>query len=88
MTEEDAAVMTALLGKKTVSSIGDKNKQFNGKHPHGKIEELGQLVCKSNTKDSADMYIRTTEVVADYIGKEYGRDMHIVCEKPNQNNLH
>jgi hypothetical protein len=77
MMEEEAAA------KKAVSSIGDKNKRFNGKHPHGKIEELGQLVYKSNTKDSADMYIRTTEVVADYIGKEYGKDMRMLVK-----NLH
>ena len=49
MMEEEAAA------KKAVSSIGDKNKRFNGRHPRGKIEELGQLVYKSNTKDSADM---------------------------------
>jgi hypothetical protein len=65
MMEEEAAA------KKAVSSIGNKNKWFNGRHPHGKIEELGQLDYKSNTKDSADMYIRTTEVVADYVGKQH-----------------
>jgi hypothetical protein len=26
------------------------------------------------------MYIRTTEVVADYVGKEYGRDMHMLVK--------
>ena len=73
-----------LLGKKAVSSIGNKNKQFNGKHSHGKIEELGQLVYKSNTKDSADIYIRTTEAVADYTGKEYSRDMHMLVKNQSK----
>jgi hypothetical protein len=82
MTEEEAAA------KKAVSSIGDKGKQFNGKHPRGKIEELGQLVYKSNTKDSADMYIRTTEAVADYVGKEYGKDMRMLVKNQTERNLH
>jgi hypothetical protein len=81
MTEEEAAA------KKAVSSIGDKNKRFNGKHPRGKIEELGQLVYKSNTKDSADMYIRTTEAVADYVGKEYGKDMRMLVKNQTERNF-
>jgi hypothetical protein len=81
MTEEEAAA------KKAVSSIGDKSKRFNGKHPRGKIEELGQLVYKSNTKDSADMYIRTTEAVADYVGKEYGKDMRMLVKNQTERNF-
>jgi hypothetical protein len=81
MMEEEAAA------KKAVSFIGDKNKQFNGKHPRGKIEELGQLVYKSNTKDSADMYIRTTEAVADYVGKEYGKDMRMLVKNQTERNF-
>jgi hypothetical protein len=36
------------------------------------------LVYKFNTKDQADMYLRTTEVITDFVGVEYGRDMRML----------
>jgi hypothetical protein len=41
----------------------------------GKEEKLGELVYKFNTKDQADMCLRTREAIADFVGVEYGRDM-------------
>jgi hypothetical protein len=38
----------------------------------------------SVVKDSADMYIRTTEAVADYVGKEYGKDMHMLVKNQTE----
>ena len=46
-----------------------------GKPGLGQIEELGELVYKFNTNDQADKYIRTTEAIANYVGREYGRNM-------------
>ena len=34
----------------------------------GKTPELGEFVYKSHTKDQADMYLRTTDAIADYVG--------------------
>jgi hypothetical protein len=32
------------------------------------------------TKDQTDMYLRTTEVIADFVGIEYGRDMRMLVK--------
>jgi hypothetical protein len=42
---------------------------------------LGELVYKFNTKDQADMYLCTTEAIADFVGVEYGRDMRMLLVK-------
>jgi len=62
----------AKLGSSTGSSIG---KRSNGGLVLGKEVELGNLIYKFNTKDQADMYLRTTEAIADFVGVEYGRDI-------------
>jgi hypothetical protein len=33
----------------------------------GRDKKLGELVYKFNTKDQADMYLRTTEAIADFV---------------------
>jgi hypothetical protein len=50
----------------------------------GKLDELGELVYKVNTKDQADMYIRTTEAIGDYVGVEYGWNMRILVNHLGQ----
>jgi hypothetical protein len=47
----------------------------------GKLEELGELVYKVNTKDQADMYIRTTEAIGDYVAVEYGWNMRLLVNQ-------
>jgi len=66
----------AKLGSSTGSSIG---KRSNGGQALGKEVELGNLIYKFNTKDQADMYLRTTEVDV-----EYGRDMRMLVKKSNE----
>jgi hypothetical protein len=62
---------------KSAKSYGAPGR-FNGGHSSkgklvlGKLEELGELVYKVNTKDQADMYIQTMEAIGDYVGVEYG----------------
>jgi hypothetical protein len=46
----------------------------------GKEEKFGELVYKFKTKDQADMHLRTTEAIADFVGVEYGRDMRMLVE--------
>ena len=52
-----------------------------GKQVLGKLDKLGSLIYKVNSKDQAEMYIRTTEAIADYVGVEYGRDMRMLVKK-------
>lgn len=72
----------AKLGSSSGSSI-DKKKS-NGGQVLGKEIELGNLIYKFNTKDQADMYLRTTEAIADFVGVEYGRDMRMLVKKSNE----
>jgi hypothetical protein len=39
-------------------------KHVNEKRVLGKLEELGELVYKFNSKDQADMYVHTMEAIA------------------------
>jgi hypothetical protein len=41
----------------------------------GNIAELGNNVCQYGTRDQGEMFTRTTEVIADYVGREYSREM-------------
>ena len=71
----------------TLSSEGPgypKGSGPNGKLILGKTRELGELVYKTNTKDQADMYLRTTEAIADYVGVEYGRDMRMLVKRSKE----
>lgn len=52
-----------------------------GKPILGKLEELGDLIFKYNTKDQADMYLRTTEAILDYVGEQYGRKIRIQVKR-------
>jgi Zinc knuckle len=66
------------------ASGNSKGSGPNGKLILGKTKELGELVYKTNTKDQADMYLRTTEAIADYVGVEYGRDMRMLVKRSNE----
>jgi hypothetical protein len=67
----------------TASSAGKSTgrKSSDGKQVLGKTTELWEFVYKSHTKDQADMYLRTTEAIADYVGVEYSRDMRMLVKK-------
>jgi Zinc knuckle len=81
MTDENPKTTT---GKATSSggapgASGGK-RFYNGRAVLGKIEELGESVYKFNTRDQADSYIRTTEAIADYVGREYGYNMRVLVK--------
>jgi len=71
----------AKLGSSTGSSIG---KRSNGGQVLGKEVELGNLIYKFNARDQADMYLRTAEAIADFVGVEHGRDMRMLVKKSNE----
>ena len=55
-------------------------KKFTGRQVLGKIEELGDLVYKIGCENQADMFIRTTEGIADYVGVNYGWDLRMLVK--------
>jgi hypothetical protein len=57
-----------------------RGRKTTGEQVLGKEEKLGELGYKFNTKDQADMYLRTTEAFADFVGVEYGRDMRMLVK--------
>ena len=73
MSEREATVGPATLsGGTTGGSAGVKN---SGRQFSAKNEQLGGFVYKFNSKDQADMYLRTTEAIRLYVGEVYGKDM-------------
>jgi hypothetical protein len=41
----------------------------------GNIAELGNNVYQYRTRDQGDRFTRTTEAIADYVGREYSKEM-------------
>ena len=58
----------------------------NGRQVLGKTEALGEMVYKFG-KDQANMFLRTTEAIADYVGVEYNRDMDILVRYGEEKKL-
>ena len=71
-TEDRATAIHAGLAKR---NFAKGNRSDGNGQALGKLEELGELVYKFNTKDQADMYLRTTDAIGEYVGREYGRHM-------------
>ena len=65
-----------------VSAVKTTGNHFSGgKQVLGKTEGLWEFIYKSDTKDQADMYLRTTDAIADYVGVEYSKDMRMLVKK-------
>lgn len=63
-------------------SVGFSSKyKATGRQVLGKTEELGDLVYKIGHTDQADLFIRTTEAIADYVSVVYGWDMRILVKQ-------
>jgi hypothetical protein len=77
MSQTNATTGVASLGITVGFSRGRKT---TGEQVLGKEEKLGELVFKFNTKDQADMYLRTAEAIADFVGVEYSRDMRMLVK--------
>jgi hypothetical protein len=69
MSQTNATTGVASSGNTVGFSRGRKT---TGEQVLGKEEKLGDLVYKFHKKDQADMYLRTTEAIADFVGVEYG----------------
>ena len=54
----------------------DKNNFKKGLR--GNIAELGSHVYAYGHRDQGDQYIKTTEAIADYVGREYSKEMRVL----------
>jgi hypothetical protein len=53
----------------------------------GNLAELGNNVYQYGTQDQGDKFTRTTEAIADYVGRQYSKEMRLlVKEKINPKN--
>jgi hypothetical protein len=52
---------------------------------HGNIAELGTNVYQYGTQDQADRFTRTTEAIADYVGREYSKEMKLLVKNQKEN---
>ena len=44
----------------------------------GYTPELGNYIYKYGTQDQSDIYVKVTEAIAHYVGKEYGRNADLI----------
>ena len=63
------------------SSAGSaKGKILSSKLTLGKLKQLGDLCYSCTAKAKADLYLRTTEAIANYVGVEYGKNMRMLVK--------
>ena len=69
--------------RKSGGSRDKRRDKFNGsgRQVLGKTKELGDHVYKIGTNDQADLFIRTTEAIAEYVGVEYGWELRILVKQ-------
>jgi hypothetical protein len=51
----------------------------------GNIAELGNNVYQYGTRDQGDRFTRTTEVMADYVGREYSKERRLLVMSQKEN---
>jgi hypothetical protein len=51
----------------------------------GNIAELGNNVYQYGTRDQGDRFTRTTEAIADYVGREYSKEMRLLVKNKKGN---
>jgi hypothetical protein len=60
-------------------NINDKNSL------QGNIAELGNNVYQYGTRDQGDKFTRTTEAIADYVEREYGKENKLLVKNQKEN---
>jgi hypothetical protein len=61
---------------------GNRNDKNN---LQGNIAELGNNVCQYGTRDQGDRFTRTAEAIADYVGREYSKEMRLLVKNQKEN---
>jgi hypothetical protein len=52
----------------------------------GNIAELGNNIYQYGTRDQGDRFTRTTEAIADYVGREYSKEMRVLVKNQKETN--
>jgi hypothetical protein len=50
----------------------------------GNVAELGNNVYQYGTQDQGDRSTRTTEAIADYVGREYSKEMRLLVKNQEE----
>jgi hypothetical protein len=51
----------------------------------GNIAELGNNVYQYGSRHQGDRFTRTTEVIANYVGREYSKEMRLLVKNQKEN---
>ena len=51
----------------------------------GNLAELGNNVYQYGTRDQGDRFTRTTEAIANYVGREYSKEMRLLVKNQQEN---
>jgi hypothetical protein len=51
----------------------------------GNLAELGNNVYQYGTQDQGDRFTRTTEAIADYVGREFSKEMRLLVKNQEEN---
>ncbi len=84
MTEEteEASGVTRLTGKSARQRTQKSNNRFKPPKKYtGDIAELGTNVYMYGAKNAGNLYLKTTEAIADYVGREYGKAMRVLVKE-------
>jgi hypothetical protein len=68
--------------KRGAYTRGNRN---NKNSLQGNIAELGNNVYQYETRDQGDRFTRTTEAIADYVGREYSEEMRLLVKNQKEN---
>jgi hypothetical protein len=88
--EETGSQQTRQLTRNEGSNGSYKRGAYRGNRNNknslqGNIAELGNNVYKYGTQDQGDRFTRNTEVIADYVGREYSKEMRLLVKKQKEN---
>jgi hypothetical protein len=51
----------------------------------GNLAEFGNSVYQYGTRDQSDRFTRTTEAIANYVGREYSKEMRLLVKNQEEN---
>jgi hypothetical protein len=88
--EETGSQRTRQLARNKGSNGFYKRGAYRGnnkekKSLQGNLAELGDNVYQYGTPDQGDRFTRTTEAIADYVGREYSKEMGLFVKSQEEN---
>jgi hypothetical protein len=88
--EETGSQGTRQLTRNEGSNGSYKRRAYRGNRNdknnlQGNIAELGNNVYQYGTRDQGDRFTRTAEAIADYVGREYSKEMRLLVKNQKKN---